>query len=127
MSARAIVPGSLHNAAELRTSKNGNPFATFTIRESLNNGAARWWQAIAFSETAIEALKELAVAEPIAVAGELDCELYAPAGAESRLSWKITADAVLSARAKPKRSKPQDGHQPFETKRWGGPDDAVPF
>jgi Single-strand binding protein family len=84
MSARAIVSGALHKPAEFRASKNGKPFATFTIRENLN-GATRWWQAIAFSENMIEALKELAVGDPIAVAGEIDCALYAPAGGESRL------------------------------------------
>jgi len=106
MSARAIVSSTLHKSAELRTSKNGNPFVTFTIRESLNNGSSRWWQAIAFSESTIEALKELDVGEPIAVAGEFDCELYAPPGGEPRLSWKITADSVLSARAK-REPKPE--------------------
>jgi Single-strand binding protein family len=127
MSARAIVSGALHKAAELRTSKNGNQFATFTIRESLK-GATRWWLAVAFSESTIEALKELAVGDPIAVAGDIDAEIYAPAGSESRISWRITADAVLSARAKPKKSKPQDGRQPFETNRWeGGPNDDVSF
>jgi single-stranded DNA-binding protein len=101
MSARAIVPGSLHKPAEFRTSKNGKPFATFTIRENLN-GATRWWQAIAFSESVIEALKELAIGEPIAVAGEFDCEIYAPSSGEPRLSCKITADSVLSAHTKRK-------------------------
>ena len=110
MNARAIVSAALHKAAELRTSKNGNPFATFTIRENLNNGVTRWWQAIAFSESVIEALKELEVGEPIAVAGEFDCELYAPPGGEARLSWKITADSVLTAHAKrkPKPAKSTD-------------------
>jgi hypothetical protein len=77
----------------------------------------------------IEALKELAVGEPIAVSGEFDCELWTPeGGGESRLSWKIRADAVLSAKAKPKKAKLQDSRQPLETKRWeGGPNDGVPF
>ena len=103
MTARAIVSGAVHKAAEERTSKAGNQFATFTIRENVN-GSTRWWHVVAFSENALEALKELAVADPIAVAGEIDAEIYAPAGGgEPRLSWKITADAVLSARAKPKQ------------------------
>ena len=127
MSARGIVLGALHKAAELRTSKNGNPFSTFTIRES-HNGATRWWQAIAFSESAIEVLKELAAGDPIAVAGGIDAEIYAPTGSESRISWRITCDGILSARAKPKKAKPQDNRVPFDTKRWeGGPDDGVPF
>ena len=64
---RAIVSGALHKAAAERTSKNGNPFATFTIRESLN-GATRWWQAIAFDEASIAAVLSLKVGEPIALA-----------------------------------------------------------
>ena len=103
MSARAIVSGALHKAAEERTSKAGNQFATFTIRENVN-GSTRWWRVVAFNESVIEALKELAVGEPIAVSGEFDCELWTPeGGGESRLSWKITADAVLSVKAKPKQ------------------------
>jgi hypothetical protein len=116
MTARAIVSGALHKAAEERTSKNGNPFATFTIRENVN-GSTRWWQAIAFSEIAIEALKELAVGDPIAVAGEIDAEIYAPAGSEGRISWRITADAVLSAKAKPKQ---RTGREVADTS-WAAP------
>ena len=97
MSARAIVSGVLLKAPIEKASKAGNPFATFTIRESLN-GATRWWQAIAFGETAIEVLKEISVGEPIAVAGEITAEIYAPAGSESRINWRITVDGILSAR-----------------------------
>ena len=47
MSARAIVSGVLLKAPIEKASKAGNPFATFTIRESLN-GSTRWWQAYRF-------------------------------------------------------------------------------
>ena len=97
MSARGIVSGVLFKAPIEKASKAGNPFATFPIRENVS-GATRWWQAIAFSESAIEVLKEISVGEPIAVAGEITAEIYAPAGAESRINWRITVDAVLSAR-----------------------------
>jgi single-stranded DNA-binding protein len=97
MSLRAILSGAVGKAAEFRTSKNGNSFATLSIRENVN-GAVRWWQCISFSETAIEVLKELSVGEPIAVCGEISAEIYAPAGSESRINWRITVDAVLSAR-----------------------------
>ena len=116
MSARAIVSGALHKAAEERTSKAGNQFATFTIRENVN-GSTRWWRVVAFNESVIEALKELAVGEPIGVSGEFDCELYAPPGGESRLSWKITADAVLSVKAKPKQ---RTGREVADTS-WAAP------
>jgi single-stranded DNA-binding protein len=97
MSLRAILSGAVGKAAELRTSKNGNSFATLSIRENVN-GATRWWQAIAFSESAIEVLKEMSVGEPIAAAGEITAEIYAPAGSEGRINWRVTIDAVLSAR-----------------------------
>jgi single-stranded DNA-binding protein len=97
MSTRAIMSGAVGKAAELRTSKNGTRFATLSIRENVN-GASRWWQAIAFAESAIEVLKEISVGEPIAVTGEITAEIYAPAGSESRINWRIQVDAVLSAR-----------------------------
>lgn len=97
MSLRAILSGAVGKAAELRTSKNGNSFATLSIREN-HNGALRWWQAIAFSESAIEVLKDISIGEPIAVAGEITAEIYAPAGSESRINWRITVDGILSAR-----------------------------
>jgi single-stranded DNA-binding protein len=104
MSARAIVSGVLFKAPIEKTSKAGNPFATFPIRENVN-GATRWWQAIAFSESAIEVLTGMSVGEPIAVAGEITAEIFAPAGTESRINWRITVDVVLSAR-RPLKAKP---------------------
>jgi single-stranded DNA-binding protein len=119
MSARAVLSGAVGKAAELRTSKNGNPFATLSIRENVN-GATRWWQAIAFSESAIEVLKEISVGEPIAVAGEITAEIYAPAGSESRINWRITVDAVLSARKPPKAKPESKSRKPKEAKRDRG-------
>jgi single-stranded DNA-binding protein len=99
---RAVVAGSLHKPVEVRTSKNGNPFATFTVVESVN-GSRRFWRAVAFDEGAIAALKDLPAGEPIAIGGEIDCEIWTPEdGREPRLNWKVTADAVLTAR-RPKR------------------------
>jgi hypothetical protein len=139
MSARAIVSGALHKAAEERTSRAGNPFATFTVRENVN-GSTRWWQAIAFSESTIEALKELSVGEPIAACGEITAEIYAPAGSEGKINWRILVDSVLSARKPPKAKPESTGRKPKEAKpqadkpsRWAHPttggvlDDDIPF
>lgn len=101
MSARAIVNGVLFRPPASKTSKAGNPYVVATVREG-SGEAARWWKVFVFSKSAIADILCLSDGEPIAVAGEFDCELYAPPGGESRLSWKITADAILSARAKPK-------------------------
>ena len=98
MSARAIVSGALHKAAEERTSKAGKQFATLTLRENFN-GSTRWWRVVAFDEASIAAALSMKVGEPIAVSGEINAELWTPEdGSEPRLSWKITADAVLTAR-----------------------------
>ena len=58
------------------------------------------------------------VGEPIAVSGEFSAELWTPeGGGEPRLSWKITADAVLSAKAKPKQ---RTGREVADTS-WAAP------
>jgi hypothetical protein len=128
VTARAIVSGVIFKAPQTKTSKAGKPYAIATIREGTGE-RVRWWKAFVFNEFAIEEILRLGDGDPIAVSGEFDCELWTPeGGGESRLSWKITADAVLSARTKPKIAKLQDSRQPLETKRWeGGPNDGVPF
>jgi hypothetical protein len=127
MSTRAIVSGALHKAAEERISvKTGKRFATLTIRENVN-GSTRWWQCICFTESVIEDLKELAAGAPVSVTGEIDAEIYAPAGSEGRINWRITVDAVLLARrpkAEPKgtKQKPReaDGRDRAATS-WAAP------
>jgi hypothetical protein len=119
MSARAIVSGVLFKAPIEKVSKAGNPFATFPIREN-HNGATRWWQAITFNENEIESLKAMTPGEPIAACGEITAEIYAPAGSESRINWRITADSVLSARKPPKAKPESKSRKPKEAKRDRG-------
>jgi hypothetical protein len=117
MSARAIVSGALHKTAEERTLRARNQFATFTIRENVN-GSSRWWRAVAFDEASIAAVLSMKVGEPVAVSGEFSAELWTPeGGGEPRLSWNITADAVLSAKAKPKQ---RTGREVADTS-WAAP------
>jgi putative DNA primase/helicase len=101
MTARAIVLAYLDKTAEFRTSKNGNQFATFAIRENVN-GKTRWWRVISFSEDVIDALKEMAPGSPISVAGEIDAEIWSPPSGEARINWRLTCDAVLRADGKRK-------------------------
>ena len=101
MSARAIVLASLDKAAEFRTSKNGNQFATFSIREN-TSGKTRWWRVITFVEDVLDALKEIAPGSPISVAGEIDAEIWSSPGGEARINWRLTCDALLSPKAKPR-------------------------
>jgi hypothetical protein len=126
MTLRAIVTGSLSKVPVEKTSSRGNAYLIASVREGSGH-ATRYVSAFIFAEDEIETVRSLQVGEAISVAGELTVELSEWNG-ESRLNWKITADAVLSARAKPKKAKLQDSRQPLETKRWeGGPNDGVPF
>ncbi len=83
MSARAIVTGSLYRAAEERTSKNGKPFATFTLREAIN-GATRWWKAVAFNDTIVASVIALKDGEPVSLRVSSTANCTGPRGLRSR-------------------------------------------
>jgi single-stranded DNA-binding protein len=104
MSLRGIVSGALFRAPQSKISKTGKVYAIAKIREGTGD-AARWFNCIAFAESAVEELLQLSDGDPIAIAGEIDAELYKPEGGEVRLAWKITVDAVLSARKKPREKQ----------------------
>ena len=136
MTARAILHGVLFRAPEAKTSKTGRPYAVATIREGAGD-SVRWWKCFVFGESAVEEVLRLGDGEPIAIAGAFDCKVYVPSSGESRLSWRITADAVISAGTKPnareKRSRTQRG---VATKSYSGtedqfskgePNDDLPF
>jgi hypothetical protein len=50
-----------------------------------------------FGDGAQDVLR-LSVGDPVALAGNVEAEVYTPKGGEPRVSWKFTADAVLTAR-----------------------------
>jgi len=138
---QGIATGSIHKSIELRTSKNGNQFATFTVRENVN-GATRWWQCICFSESAIDELRQLEPGSPISIAGGVDAEIYAPQGSNGRINWRCTVDAVLTPKAKrrlnedaPRDAAPADGAA-HARRSWAAPqtgggaaalDEDIPF
>ena len=132
MTDRALVSGVLFRDSALETAKSGKRYAFATVRSG-SGEAARWWKCFAFRDTAIEAISALVDGEQIAVAGEFDCELNDPAGGESRLSWKIVADAVLTARREPKprgakAAKARPKTPPFLDERGGREfDDQISF
>ena len=131
MSDRAIVSGVLFRAPAVKTSKAGKPYVIATIRSG-SGEHVRWWSCLVFNASAIEEIAELGDGEPIAVTGEFDAELYAPAGGESRLGWKIVADAILSTRRKLKprdESRARTGPSPERPRgrREGALDDSIPF
>lgn len=135
MSDRALISGVVFRQPAQKMTKAGHPFAFLTIRSG-SGDAARWWKVFVFSELSIAEVMQLSDGKSIAVSGEFDAEIYAPAGAEPRVTWKITADAVLSAkRLRPKEPRKVAGAAPA-TRPSAAPDllnrgrdfdDEIPF
>jgi hypothetical protein len=93
---RAILAGALAKPPVSKVGKSGKPFAILSVRET-GVEPARWFSVILFGDGVQDVLR-LGVGDPIALAGSPDAEVYAPSGGEPRVSWKFTADAVLTAR-----------------------------
>jgi hypothetical protein len=130
MSARAIVSGVLFKAPVSKTSKAGKPYVLATIREG-SGERTRWWTCFAFSDALIEELVRLGDGDPLAVSGEFDADVYAPDGSAPRVNWRITVDAVISARRKAP-AKRAAGKQQAAAKSWASPagaplNDSIPF
>ena len=100
MTCRAILAGSLAKPPVSKVGKSGKPFAILSVRET-GVEPARWFSVILFGDGVQDVLR-LNVGDPVALAGSVDAEIYTPAGGEARVSWKFTADAVLTARKAPK-------------------------
>jgi hypothetical protein len=101
MTCRAILAGSVVKPAVEKVGKSGKAFALVNIRES-GVEPARWWSAICFGDAATEVLK-LGAGDPIALAGNVEGEVYQPASGEARVSWRFVADTALTARRPPRR------------------------
>jgi Single-strand binding protein family len=126
VSARGLVLGALHKAADFRTSESGTRFATLSIREDVN-GKIRWWRVTSFAQDVLYGLTEMAPGSPICVAGEIDAEIWSPPGGEARITWRLTCDGVLTAKAKCKtkvenvpRTPPRSGRA-IAVKSWAAP------
>jgi hypothetical protein len=81
MSARAIVSGVLFREPVTKTSKSGNAYVLATVREGAGE-TARWWKAFIFAASAIEEVSRLGDGDPVSLAGEIDAQIYTPAGGE---------------------------------------------
>lgn len=104
MTARVLVSGVLFKAPTKKISKNGKPYVFSSIREG-NGDSARWWKVFVFSVSAIEEIECLKEGEAISVCGAFEVKIYTPEGKEPRVDLTLTADAVLSARPRPKEPK----------------------
>jgi single-stranded DNA-binding protein len=97
MSASILLQGKLERAPESRVSRNGNSFATATIRVSAGN-ESHFWRLFVFSESAQAELGRLEVGDAVAVQGTPKFEVWRPENGEPRVSLSVTADHVLALR-----------------------------
>jgi len=126
MSARALLPATIHRTAR-KTSSAGKPYLIVTVREGSGAGA-RWWTVFAFREPLIEELERLSAGDAVAFSGTFEAKIYAPAGGEARVSLSMNADAIVSTRTPKKKADDKPDRKPAARHAGiGDPDDAIPF
>ena len=97
MSIDCLIQGRLHRAAQQRTSKNGSPFVTCTVRTQTKDGTAIFVSVVTFSATACQALLALEDGDAVALVGELTPKIYTPRdGGEPRPSLDMVAHKALT-------------------------------
>jgi single-stranded DNA-binding protein len=137
---RALVTGTLLRNPEERTSKNGNAYATATLKIAEGSGSA-FVRVSAFADDARDELASLHGGDTVTVVGPLEVSTYERDG-ETRIGLSIMPDRLVSLRkerrqrgkAKPDASQaPGDrwAHHrrtvPVDTAPGALPDDAIPF
>lgn len=94
MTALVLLTGELARDPELRTSRNGRPYALATIRTKPEHGG--YWSAFVFNESARESLMQLRAGDGVSAQGEAKFDIYKPNdGGEPRVSCSLNAGAVL--------------------------------
>jgi single-stranded DNA-binding protein len=126
MTAFAIVTGVLFRAPEQKTSKNGKPYVTATIRAK-DGETSLWWRLTAFSETAQAELMRLGDGDALSVQGAMKAELYQPEGGEPRVSLSIVANHALALRQPPRERKAKTSRDAPCRGGAAAFDDAIPF
>jgi hypothetical protein len=101
MSARAVISGMLAKPPERRVSKANRPYLICTIRDD-----ETWWRVFVFNEADVETLQAMSVGEPLCAAGVIEARVWSPEGREPRVSLSMIADAILTARKRPKPRQP---------------------
>jgi single-stranded DNA-binding protein len=126
MTSFALISGSLFKAPERKVSKNGNAFATATIKMRADDNKSEFWRLVTFSETAVEELMRLGEGDNLSAQGQMKAELYQPEGKEPRVSLSIIADTVQPLRAQRKRQQQDGDNKPMRLSRaaqaMNGPD-----
>ncbi len=129
MSAFVLITGALAKPPQQRTSKNGNPYLTASIRVTAGN-ETEWWNVLAFSESGQAEILRLGTGDKLSAQGILKIEIYRGNDGESRISRTIIADAVLALKPAPRERKAKADKAfraaPAKAKAAGGAAPSLP-
>jgi hypothetical protein len=121
----ALVTGTLFRNPESKLAKNGKTYAVATII-SKDGGESTFVNLVAFSDSAKEAILELAAGDALSVQGKATIGVYEKNG-EHRPSLSIIADKILPLRQPPKERKAQKGREAPYRGGAAAFDDSIPF
>ena len=108
MTIHVLLTGVLHKDAVSRTSQNGNPYATCTVRVE-QEGQTIWVNVICFDEAGHNELMRLQAGDALSLQGKATPKVYMKDD-EARPSLQVTATSVLPL--KPKSSPKQSYTKP---------------
>ena len=108
-----LIQGRLRGAVTVKTTKNGNPFATFKLAASDKTGESVLCSCIAFSATAVETVQRLSDGDSIAVSGEAAISSWQGRDGSARHGLDVTIHNVMTAyhMGRKRADKPKPAHQ----------------
>lgn len=104
----ALVSGRLRGAVNVRTSKNGKPFATWRLATTDKNGDSVLCACIAFSTSAIDAAQRLTDGDSMAVTGEAAISTFTTSDGHTRHGLDVVVHGVLTAYHVGRKRKPNE-------------------
>ena len=108
----ALLTGRLHTPAQARTSKTGKTFVVCRLTVADADQQRQFINVIAFREPVCDALLALDVGDSVAVAGPIKCSTWTDRNGETKISYDLTAENVMSLYSvRKKRDKTQQTDQ----------------
>lgn len=92
----ALITGKLHQRAEERTSRGGQPFVTAKVRTAAGEAESLFVNVVAFSESAGAALLALEAGDSLALAGTLKPGAWIDRDGNARPSLDLVAAQVMT-------------------------------
>ena len=92
-----LISGKVRGTPTVRTSANGNPFATFKLAAADKTGEGVLCSCIAFSASVIQAVEKLTDGDSISVTGEAAISTWRGGDGTERRGLDVTVYGVLTA------------------------------